>query len=182
MMTRIITFILALSIFTVSAHASTQDGLKEAFNELNFALTVDSDGTDKATHDAAMKKFNESLAALQAQGLTNEQMVDFVKKEVKDARIAKDIETAMNMIALNKMSPAEASNYMMETMRRSYSKGASWNGSGVAIGIIIAVFVVAAAVATGVIVWNGPKCGYSYTQCGATCSGLNCSDNYCCWN
>lgn len=182
MFTRFVTFLLALSIFSVTAHASAQNGLKEAFDELNYTLTVEWDQKDKVVYNKAMDKFNTTLASLQEQGLSTQEMVEFVKSEVKDAKVAKELQTAFNMIQINRMSPADASNYMMETMRRSYNQGASWNGSGVVVGVFVAVLLVAAAVATGVIVWSGPKCGHSYSKCGATCEGFDCDDNYCCWD
>jgi hypothetical protein len=172
---KMIVLMLALSIFTVQAHATTQQGLKAAFDELNYSLTVDWDQKDEAFKNDQMKKFTAVLRDLQAKGLTNAQLVEFVKSEVKDAKVAKDVETAFNMISINKMSPAEANNYMMETMKKSYSVGASWSGE--ATGIILAAALVVVIVAV-VLASNGSSNGGSVTVGGGSSCGYY-DDYYC---
>lgn len=169
MFKKFIMLLMVMSIFTTQANASTQNGLKAAFDELNYSLTVEWDQKDKAFYTTQMKKFSGVLRELQAKGLTNAQMIDFVKAEVKNEKIAKDLETAFNMISINKLSSEEASEYMVETMKKSYSAGASWNGE-VIVYLAIGLLIVAAAVALA----NG----------GASSGGYNgggyCTDTYVC--
>ena len=146
MFKKLIALMLVLSIFTVQAHASTNDGLKAAFDELNYALTVEWDQKDKDFHADQMRKFTATIRDLQSKGLTNAQLVDFAKSQVKNAQVAKDLETALNMIQINKMSPSEANKYILDTMKKSYSAGASWNGE-VFIYLAVGVLIVALAVA-----------------------------------
>ena len=147
MFKKLIAMMLVLSTLTVqAANASTTDGLKAAFDELNYSLTVEWDQKDKDFHATQMKKFTASIRDLQSKGLTNAQLVDFAKSQVKNAQVAKDLETAFNMIQINKMSGAEANKYILETMRKSYSAGASWNGE-VFIYLAVGVLIVALAVA-----------------------------------
>jgi len=146
MFKKLIALMLVLSIFTVQAHASTNDGLKAAFDELNYSLTVEWDQKDKDFHATQMKKFTAAIRELQSKGLTNAQLVDFAKSQVKNAQVAKDLETALNMIQINKMSAAEANKYIIDTMKKSYSAGASWNGE-VFIYLAVGVLIVALAVA-----------------------------------
>ena len=148
MFKKLIALMMVVSIFTVSAHATTQNGLKAAFDELNYSLTVEWDQKDKDFYSKEMKKFTETLRGLQSKGLTNAQLVEFVKSEVKNEKVSRDLETAFNMIAINKMSSEEASKYMVETMKKSYSAGASWNGE-VFIYLAVGLLIVAAAIALG---------------------------------
>jgi ApbE superfamily uncharacterized protein (UPF0280 family) len=183
---RLITFMMVLSIFTVSAHATAQNGLKAAFDELSYSLNVEWDQKDQDFYKAKMKAFNASMKDLQAQGITNAELIEFVKSEVKDEKIARDMETAFNIIALNKMSSAEASKYMIETMEKSYSNGASWNGGAdVLLGLGVLLVVVAVILGGGFHVNTGSSyCGYSAWYCGETCYGYPyyyCEPNYCCW-
>jgi hypothetical protein len=143
---KIIALMMIISVFTVNAHAVSQNGLKAAFDELNYSLTVEWDQKDKEFYATQMKKFSVTIRELQTKGLTNAQLVEFVKKEVKNEKVARDVETAFNMISINKMSQEEASNYMMETMKKSYSAGASWNGQ-VFIYVAVGLLIVAAAIA-----------------------------------
>jgi hypothetical protein len=178
---------MVLSIFITSASASSRGGLKAAFDELNYSLTVEWDQQDKAFYGEQMKKFSQSVRELQAQGLTNAQLVDFVKAEVKDENVARDLETAFNMISINKMDAQEANKYMVETMKKAYSSGASWNGSSgvtVAVALLVVVAVIALAAAAGGGSTGGTGGGYchNYWVCDTSCYydywwGYTCYDN-----
>lgn len=120
-----------------------------------------------------MKKFSGTIRDLQSKGLTNSQLVDYVKTEVKDQRVARDLETAFNMISLNKMSSEDASKYMVETMKRSYTQGASWNGDvllylGVGLLIVAAAIALAGSGSAGGSTTGGGYCS-EYYVCDTTC-------------
>jgi len=170
---KLIALMLVVSVFTVSAHASSQAGLKAAFDELNYALTVEWDQQDKDFQQEQMKKFSNTLRDLQAKGLTNSQLIDFVKSEVKNERAAKDLETAFNMISINKMTSAEANKYVLDTMKKAYSSGASWNGEVfvyLAVGLLIVAVAIAIANADTVVVGGGGGCYYQdYYICDSYC-------------
>ncbi len=176
MFKKFITLMMVVAIFTVQAHASTQNGLKAAFDEMNYSLTVEWDQKDKSFYDAQMKKFMGQVRELQKQGLTNAQMVEFAKSQIKDQKVAKDLETAFSMITINKMSSEEASQYMIESMKRAYSNGASWNGDVLiylAVGLLIVALAVGLANGTAGGSSNGgggyscyDDCYYYTYQCG----------------
>lgn len=165
MFKKFITMIMVVTIFTVQAHAAAQDGLKTAFDEMNYSLTVEWDQKDQAFYEAQMKTFNAKVRELQKQGLTNAQMVEFAKSQVKDQRVAKDLETAFSMITINKMNSEDASKFMLDSMKRSYSAGAAWNGDVIiylAVGLLIVALAV--GVATGnVAVRGGGSTGPGYS-------------------
>lgn len=171
MLKKFIAFFMIVAIFTVQATAATDNGLKAAFDELNYSLTVEWDQKDKAFYTEQMKNFSSVVRELQSKGLTNEQLVEFVKSEVKDARVARDLETTFNMIQINKMTPAEASKYMMENMKKSYSSGASWNGD-VLYGLAVVLLIVAVVAAIGSGSSSRSTTSYSCTSyyvCDTTC-------------
>lgn len=168
MLKKLISLMMIVSIFTVNAYATSQEGLKAAFDELNYSLVVEWDQQDKDFYTNQMKKFMGTVRELQAKGLTNSQLMEFVKSEVKDQRVARDLETAFNMISINKMSSEEATKYMVETMKRSYSAGASWNGD-VLLYLGVGLLIVAAAIAL-----SNSSAGTS------TGGGYYCSDYYVC--
>ena len=185
MFSKIFTLMMVLSIFTTSAYANSNAGLKAAFDEMNYSLSVEWDQKDKAFYEAQSAKFKKTLESLKAQGLTNEEFLAFVKIEVKNEKIAKEIETAFNMISLTKMSPADAASYMSQTMKGSYSAGASWNGdASLLIGVGVLLVVLGLAAAAGGYAGGGSggysdcyydyywdeyvcdyNCGYSYNYC-----------------
>lgn len=183
---------MVVAIFTVQAHASSQNGLKAAFDEMNYALTVEWDQKDQSFYESQLKKFTATVRELQKSGLTNAQMIDFAKSQVKDAKVAKDLETAFSMITINKMSSEEASKYMMESMKRSYANGASWNGD-VLVYLAVGLLIVALAVglASGNVSSGGGggyytcyddcyyydyQCGYDYWGWPVYCEGYTCDE------
>jgi hypothetical protein len=186
---KLITLMMVVAIFAAHGHASTHNGLKAAFDEMNFALMVDWDQQDKSFYEAQLRKFSATVRELQKSGLTNKQMIDFAKSQVKDARVARDLETAFSMITINKMSSEEASKYMIDSMKRAYSNGASWNGNVLvylAVGLLIvalAVGIAAAGSSSGGTTTGGGYTGGSYTSCYNDCYyySYNCGYDYYGW-
>lgn len=198
MFKKLITLMLMLSVFTVQVNASTNNGLKEAFDEFNYSLVVEWDQKDASFREAKMKQLSATIRDLQAKGLSNAQLIDFAKSEMKDAKAAMDLETAFNMVQINKMSSSEASNYVLDILNKSYFVGASWNGEVVHIaGIVLFLAVVLTALYFSVInpkdfvctqesayycetrqtsdcytdISGDTQCGpsYNYEWCGTTC-------------
>lgn len=164
MFKKLFSAMMIVSIFTVQAHAATNNGLKAAFDEMTYSIEQ-SDPSDKAAVEANVKQFTAVVRDLQKKGLTNAQMIDFAKSEIKDQKVAKDLETAMNMIKINKMDSEEASKYMLDTLKGSLSKGASWNGE---VFIYIAVGLLIVALAVGLAngnVSSGGGYGSCYDDC-----------------
>lgn len=164
---------MVFSVFTANVHANT--GLKSAFEELNYALTVELDPkapNAKDVYVAELTKFNAKLRELQSKGLTNSQLLDFVRSEVKNEKVARDLDTAFSMISINKMTASEASNYMVETMKKSYNVGASWNGDAVlyiGLGVLLIAVGVAAALGGGGSSGGGGGYCSEYRVCDTTC-------------
>jgi hypothetical protein len=160
---------MAFAIVTVQANAVSNNTLKQAFDELNFALSVEWDQTDRTFYDAQMEKFTGKVKELQAQGLTNAELIEFALSNVKDVNLAKEIQTALTVVQINKMPANEARKLMMDTMSKQYSQGASWSGDGVLLGaLVVLVLVVAIAAAAG--------------GSGSSSSGSSCFNEYVCYD
>lgn len=136
MLKKVIALILTFSFLT--AHANTglgHNGLKSAFDELNYSLSVEWDQKDKDFYDAQMNKFNKSLDEFKAQGGTKTEIFEFVRSELKNEKVAREFETLFNLVLNDEMESEAATLSFIETMKKSYSTGASWDGDG-PIGII----------------------------------------------
>lgn len=163
---------LAFALLVVQANAATHNSLKDAFDELNYSLTVDWDQKDRAFYDSQMNKFSKTVTQLQAQGMTNQELVEFTLSQIKDQKLAKDLETAFNMVEINRMNPTEAHKYVTEVLGNSYSRGASWAGEVVLGAIGLVIFVALAAIVAGKAkVEDG--C-YKVYSCEDTCFGSTC--------
>jgi CheY-like chemotaxis protein len=162
---KIISMMMVFSIFTVQAQATTQNGLKAAFDEMTYSITVEWDQKDKAFYEAQVEKFTQVVTDLQKQGMTNAELVEFAKSQVKDVQLAKELDTIFSIITINKMSSTEAAQYMRESFQRSYSKGASWGGEallylGAGLALVgLAIAVSAAGGGSGRV-----SACYSYTS------------------
>lgn len=172
MLRRLLTLCLAFSFVMTSVHASSTDGLKLAFEELQFALEVEWDQKDPAFKKAQLEKFSDRLNELKAQGLTNSDLIASSIGQIKDESLRKQIETANSLIAINHMSEVEARKMIQENFEKSLSKGASWNcESFLTIGAVVLFVVLAIVVASKPIEPEAPKpigeqpdgsfCGYT---------------------
>ncbi len=152
MFLRILSFVLTLSLLPFSAGAATNRGLKAAFDEMSYALTVEWDQKDPEFYEATMRSFRHTVRELQRQGVTNAELLEFAKSQVKDARLARDLDTAFSVITVNRLTPEEATKHVVETVKRAYSKGANWTGDPMISFLIAAVIV---AVIAGLILTGG---------------------------
>src|SRR5687767_9331344 len=92
--------VIAFCMLTVQSFAATNNGLKAAFDNLNYSLTVEWDQTDRAFYNQKMEDFAQSLRAA---NVSNQELVEFTVSQVKDEKLAKDLRTAFTMVQINKM-------------------------------------------------------------------------------
>lgn len=149
MLNKFLILFMTMTLFTVQTNAATHNSLKTAFDDLNYSLTVEWDQKDRSFYNAQMEKFATEVKGLQAQGMSNQELIDFTLSQLKDQKMAKDLETAFNMVAINKMGAEEAHRYVTDVMNKSYSRGASWAGEVVAGVIALIIFVAVAAIVAG---------------------------------
>lgn len=143
MFKKLFTTMMLFAFCLVQANAATHNSLKAAFDELNYSLTVEWDQKDRSFYNQVQQKFARELKDLQAKGLSNQELVNFALSQVKDEKLAKNLETAFNMVQINKMNQDEARRYMTEVMNKSYSQGASWNGGAAIATVLVVVILVA---------------------------------------
>jgi hypothetical protein len=141
MFKRLMTIMLVCSVLASQAMARPQE-LRQAFNELNYALNVEWDQVDQDFYAASTNQF---MAAIQQLALTPEQLIEFIQSEITDQRLALDVSTALHVIDLKKFSPAEAAEYMQRTLESNLQTGASWHGSAT-VRVMKALVVYAVAV------------------------------------
>ncbi len=145
-------------------------GLSEALDELQFALTVEWDQKDQNFYDRSIQKFQDKLSLLEAQGQDRTKMFEEVISKVKSESFRSDMRLMTNLVATKIMSEKDAMNFIQDSVKKTYSSGASWNGeSWLRIGGIIIVVGFMAFWITGMSkCLNDPN---SVTSCsgGVTC-------------
>ena len=166
MLKQLFVSVILFAFVTVQANAATNNSLKAAFDQLNYSLSVEWDQKDPAFRQAQLTRFNETVAALQAQGLTNAELTEFALGQVKDQALSQELKSTFTLIQLNQMSAADARNLILEKVNQSVSNaGASWNGFAYisAAVVLVALIVVAAGggyVAVGSNCYEDYVCDY----------------------
>lgn len=126
----------------VNAQAA-QAELNKTFNELNYKLNVEWDQKDTKVFDQAVKEFEKDIAELQAQGVSNQDLVQTAMDKIKDKQVQKDMMELQKVIQENQMSDAEARAFVIQKLSSTYSHGASWSGSrmGIHTALVIGAII-----------------------------------------
>lgn len=148
----IFTSFLVFLLTTVNSIASTGQGLKLAYDDFYYSVTVEWDQKDQKFFDAQMNKFQDALRDLEAQGLTKAEIQDFAANKVsQDPSISKEFQIILASVELQDMSPMEAANYIHSHSHGRYAQGSSWDGNtgvyllGTVLASVVVMFVYLAA-------------------------------------
>lgn len=117
--------------------------LDKSFDELNYRLNVEWDQKDTKVFDQAVKTFEKEISSLQAQGVSNKELVEHALDKIKDKQVQKDMAELQKIIKDNQMTDAEARAFVVQKLSSTYSHGASWSGSrmGVHTALIIGAII-----------------------------------------
>ena len=160
-MTKIIAFILSFVIFTAHAEVATgySGALKDAFDDLNYGLTVEWDQQDQAVYHGEVDKFQARILELKKSGLSEKEFLNFLVSNVKDANAAADLKQLYEIASAQNLSSIEMQNMTQEILNRHYSKGSSWAGVGLLVGIgVLAVLLGVAAAVLWKLDWESKHC------------------------
>lgn len=175
MMMRVISFFLVFATLTVNVQASTKNGLKAAFDELNYALSVEWDQRDQEFFNNQSEAFTKEILKLQRAGVSNQEILESVLNELHDKNLARDIRTTYSLVSINALSPEEAEAQVKLMLQNSYQKGASWNGGSVLLGMVLVIAIIAVV---GIIYQEelkkkGEQC-YMAWKCNESCTLTGC--------
>ncbi len=171
MLKRMLSTLMLSCLFVVQVSAGTNNSLKAAFDEFNYAVTVEWDQKDQTVYNDAVNKFQKKIEVLQKSGLSNEDLIKFAKERVLDKKLSKDLDTFLKTVEVNKMNSSDARKYVLNNMNSTVAKGASWTSDGVIIGIVAIALILVIVVAA-----STPSTGGGYY------GGSNCYDEYVCYD
>ncbi|MBA2403612.1 MAG: hypothetical protein H0V66_02490 [Bdellovibrionales bacterium] len=135
------------SLFSFQALAGSHDGLKAAFDEFNYAVTVEWDQKDASVYSEHMNVLKETILQLQEQGLTNQELINFGISHVSDAKLKSEASEVLNLIASEKLTESEALDLLHSSQDSFYSRGASWTGTTTIIAASVIIIIGVAIVA-----------------------------------
>lgn len=164
------TLICTFQVFATAPAVNFQSALKTAYNDLQFSLEVEWDQQDRAQYKSHMDSFRKKVTELQKQGLTNAEMIEFVRRNIKDEARANDLTSLITQIETSNMAPEQATELLTGFMKETYQEGASWtgyyDGYYLLVGALLVLLVIAAAA-------GGSSSGSS---------GSSCYDEYVCYD
>ncbi len=142
---------LALALFSTQSFAASQNGLKDAFDELAYTMEVEGAALNPEAKQTALNHFAEAVDQLQNAGLSNQELIAFVQSQVKDQAVARELAVSYALIQSQKLSRDEMKGLMKSMSAQIYSKGASWNGEVLPIVGIVALvaIIIAISIAQG---------------------------------
>lgn len=173
-MGKFLAFMMSFFILTAQADSGLHGSLKEAFDDLNYALTVEWDQKSPDFYQQQMNNFQGRIQELRKEGLSNEVLMDFLISNVKDKAAAADLKRFTEIASREKLSRAEMEGMLHDIMNRHYAHGSSWIGTVLIVGGALIVVVVGVA---ALMIWdasnNPADCHYDNVCTGGSCSYTN---------
>lgn len=140
--------LLCLSLNTFAASGSIQE-LSNAFDQYQYAMTVEWDQQDKAFQEAQTKAFFQQLSRLMSEGLTQKEVLAMAESKMANKEALEALKTKLTV--LNRFeSPEELAKFLSQNSKEFYAKGASWNGSVDPMTVLI---VIGVAALIGYAIW-----------------------------
>lgn len=142
---RFFSLILSFSLLISASHASNE-GLARAFNELDYQLNVDHRATDPAHREAAQANFAADVHELQAQGLTNQELISFVVSRTPNRQAALEVEKVLTALDSRQMTTEMALELLAPVLGRP--QGAAFTGelAGAVYGLVGSAIIIAIVV------------------------------------
>ena len=154
--------VIALSIFMTTTvpqglHAKTmvdykteiedsQSLIDNAFKKFEYDMTVNWDQKDPYFHEFAQKELENSLMDLKKGGVTDEQIQDYMLKNIVNENAKRDYVKLIETMKKQGISGEEASEKMMEFMKKNHIEGVGFSGGASGgynrVAIILGVVVI----------------------------------------
>lgn len=149
-MNKLIAYFLLLTFtFNSFAATGTVQELSGAFDEYQYALTVEWDQKDKSFQEAQTKAFFQKLSLLMSEGLTQKEVLAMAESKMANKEALAALQAKLTV--LNRFeSPEELAKFLSQNSKEFYAKGASWNGS---VDPMTALIVIGVAALIGYAIW-----------------------------
>lgn len=146
MMSKFFVTVLAFFMLTTYTHAAAGTGLKQAFDEFNYAVKVEWDQKDQAFYNAQLEKLKAAVSAAQTSGMSNAALIDAIAAETKSTVLRDELRLLATQVELGLIAQDQLQAEVQKVMSKSYRQGASWNGEAIllgAVGVLVVVLLVA---------------------------------------
>lgn len=139
---------LVLCMITTTVFANTKQELQNAFQNLNYDLTVEWDQKDKAVLSAKLENFQTVINGLKDKGVTNNEILTAVKEMIHNPKLIEDLELQASLNNINDSN--DLTDFLWKNRQGMTVQGASWSGAVefilplAAIAILLTLTIIAA--------------------------------------
>ena len=149
-----------LMTFNVLAASGTAQELERAFDDYQYAVTVEWDQKDQTVYEAETQAFFERMGVLMSEeGVGKEQILALAEKKMGNKQSLEALKLKLSLIGEVKSSE-ELARVLRDHSKEFYGQGASWSPSAVEIlGGVAAVLLI------GYLIWfNANHVCVAYNQ------------------
>lgn len=109
--------------------SSMSSEINRSIDDLNYRLNVEWDQSDSKYVKDAFEDFEKDIAALQAQGLSSQELTQYALDKIKDKQTKDEINEITKVINEGQMNSDEAREFVMSKLSNMYAHGTNWTGS-----------------------------------------------------
>ena len=125
----ILTILASFQSFALTPQAGLTE-LKKAYDALNFSIQVEWDQKDKKFYNKKVEDFHNTIKRLQNSGLTNSDLIKFIKTNIKDKNLANNIDELYETIQATSMTSTEARKFARSLDLKSRTEWIKYCESG----------------------------------------------------
>ncbi len=130
MLRKLFAMLLVTALMSVQAQASgVNAGLKAAFDEFAYSVESAQGVPGGAATRSAQAQLISRLESLQAEGVSNQELLDYTLTRLHDQNLARDTRALIAGLDLERLSGHEARALAQDVVSRSAQRGASWSVS-----------------------------------------------------
>lgn len=109
--------------------SSMSNEINRSIDDLNYRLNVEWDQSDSKYVKDAFEDFEKDIAALQAQGLSSQELTQYALDKIKDKQTRNEINEITKSINDGQLNSDEAREFVMSKLSNMYAQGTNWTGS-----------------------------------------------------
>jgi len=152
--------------------------LATAYKTLSYKLNCKWDQKDTDFHTTAMKEFKTKILNLSQQGMTSNDLLNFLAENIPDDKVKKDFLSVVHSEEINDMSQQDAIAFVIDNVDLTVEEGSAFSSFGTVMGGIALVGALAVALALDIIVLCDESCvdyyspygGYIGSDCAFYCN------------
>ncbi|AYF43890.1 MULTISPECIES: hypothetical protein [Halobacteriovorax] len=118
----------ALVCFSFSTLANVDAKIAPIFEEVEFKLSVEWDQKDQEFYNETVRNFETQLGELRAEGVKPADVLNYLKSNIKDQKVANELSSLVASIDLETMTLEESKSLIQDYVDGMKNTGANYHG------------------------------------------------------